>query len=160
MADTVTGADYIVSSLPISSIVEGCVDDLISSGTIKKGAIWVDTTSGVPSVSSRIHSKLQDVGVSYLDCGVAGGPGAAEKGTLSAMVGGDQEELHKVTPVLDLMMGKVVHIGPVGSGHAVKVTQTLLEAPNQVPQSIKPLNPRLLVGCQQHATCDQHLDYL
>ena len=120
------------------------MDDIIKAGAIKEGALWVDTTSGVPSVSSRIYSKLEDVGVKYLDCGVAGGPAAAEKGKalgtsrllltvccdfgpliktgiLSAMVGGEGADLEKVRPLLDLMMANVVHIGPVGSGHAVKV---------------------------------------
>ena len=58
-------ADFVVSSLPISAIVESCVDDLIASKSIKEGTVWVDTTSGVPSVSARCHSKLKEAGVKY-----------------------------------------------------------------------------------------------
>ena len=43
------------------------------------------------------------------------------------MVGGDADVLARVQPVLENIMGKVVHIGPVGAGHAVKsVNNTLL----------------------------------
>jgi 3-hydroxyisobutyrate dehydrogenase len=128
--ETTADADYVISSLPFSSIVEETVDELIASNAVKEGTVWVDTTSGVPSVSSRIWSKLDAVGVNFLDCGVAGGPNAAEKGILSAMVGGESRDLVKAQPLLDCMMAKVVHIGPVGSGHAVKAVNNTLLATN------------------------------
>lgn len=124
------GAEFVISSLPVSSVTEQCVDQLLHSGSLKPGATWVDTTSGVPSISERISEKLQTEGVSFLDCGVAGGPKAAETGVLSAMVGGESHNLAKVQPLLDLMMAKVVHIGPVGSGHAVKAVNNTLLATN------------------------------
>jgi len=128
--ESTANADFVVSSLPVSAIVEDTVDDIMAAGALKEGAVWVDTTSGVPSVSNRIWTKLDSVGVKFLDCGVAGGPLAAEKGTLSAMVGGESGDLAKVQPLLDMMMAKVVHIGPVGSGHAVKAVNNTLLATN------------------------------
>ena len=68
-------------------------------------------------------------GVSFLDCGVAGGPAGAKAGNLAAMVGGDEAKLNEVMFVLENVMGKIVHIGPSGAGHAVKsVNNTLLAA--------------------------------
>jgi len=125
----VVGADVIVSSLPRSSdvlaVVQAMVND--SSHTFVKGATWVDTTSGVPEVSRQISDLLRTVDVHYLDAGVAGGPRGAQAGNLAAMVGGDADVLAGVQPTLEHIMGKVVHIGPVGAGHAVKsVNNTLL----------------------------------
>ena len=70
-----SGADIVFTSLPRSVDVEALVESLVADGALKEGAVWVDTTSGVPDVSQRIHAKLaEDAGVAFLDCGVAGGP--------------------------------------------------------------------------------------
>lgn len=123
-------AELIVSSLPRSTDVLAVVEQLKSiGGVLKPGATWVDTTSGVPGVSRQISELLAEDGVKYLDAGVAGGPRGATAGNLAAMVGGDPDVLDAVRPVLANIMGKVVHIGPTGAGHAVKgVNNTLLAA--------------------------------
>lgn len=129
VVNDVASSDIIFTSLPRSVNVEALADDLIAGGSLKPGAIWIDTTSGVPDDSKRIAAKLEVSGVSFLDCGVAGGPKGAEAGNLAAMVGGDQAKLTEAQPVMDSVMGKIVHIGPSGAGHAVKsVNNTMLAA--------------------------------
>lgn len=125
-----SGADIVFTSLPRSVDVEALAESLVADGALKEGAVWVDTTSGVPDVSQRIHAKLaEDAGVAFLDCGVAGGPAGAAKGNLAAMVGGDAAPLETALPTMEHIMGKIVHVGPSGAGHAVKsVNNTLLAA--------------------------------
>ena len=84
LKECVEDADFVLSSLPFSSIVKDAADE--ASSHLKAGAIWVDSTSGVPSMSQEIAKDLKSADVSFLDCGVAGGPIAAEAGTLSGMV--------------------------------------------------------------------------
>ena len=129
-AGAVAGADFVFTSLPRSVDVEALADSLVAAGALQKGAVWVDTTSGVPDVSQRIYGKLADSsGVAFLDCGVAGGPKGAEAGSLAAMVGGDDDALAAALPTMGHVMGKIVHVGPSGAGHAVKsVNNTLLAA--------------------------------
>jgi 3-hydroxyisobutyrate dehydrogenase len=126
----VAASDIIFTSLPRSANVEALADELIASGGLRQGTIWIDTTSGVPDVSQRIHAKLAaESGVSFLDCGVAGGPAGAKNGVLAAMVGGEAAPLAEAEPVMQSVMGKIVHVGPSGAGHAVKsVNNTLLAA--------------------------------
>ena len=125
----VAESELIISSLPRSADVLGVAQQLCASGGLRPGSIWVDTTSGVPATSREVAELVAAHGVEYLDAGVAGGPRGAEAGQLAAMVGGNEAVLDAVRPALAHIMGKVVHIGPVGAGHAVKsVNNTLLAA--------------------------------
>ena len=62
----------------------------------------------------------------FLDAGISGGAAAAEKGSLTLMVGGDGAALERVTPVLERFATKIVHMGAPGSGHITKVLNNFL----------------------------------
>lgn len=127
--ETIAGTDMIVTSLPRSSDVAKVANSLIKTGNLREGSIWVDTTSGVPQTSKQIAEELQQHGVCFIDAGVAGGPAGAESGTLTAMVGTNSAlKLAEAQDVMEEFCGKVVHIGPSGSGHAVKAVNNALLA--------------------------------
>jgi 3-hydroxyisobutyrate dehydrogenase len=91
--------------------------------------VWVDCTSGDPAKSRDLAARLAEFDVTYLDAPVSGGTDGAEAGTLTIMVGGDAEVLDRVRPALEVLGTTIVHVGPVGAGHAVKaVNNTLLAA--------------------------------
>lgn len=124
---TVVEADVIFSCLPTTTEVAGTVaavrDDLLP------GTIWVDCTSGDPAASRAVADDLAAVDVTYLDAPVSGGTDGAAAGTLTMMVGGPAEALEQVRPALEAMATTIVHVGPVGAGHAVKaINNTLLAA--------------------------------
>ena len=62
----------------------------------------------------------------YLDAGISGGAAAAEKGTLTLMVGGDETALAQVRPLLDTFSAHVHHMGGSGAGHVTKVLNNFL----------------------------------
>src|SRR5207245_1374661 len=77
--------------------------------------------------TQRIASALAErCGMMFVDAPVSGGPGAARAGTLAIMAGGAEAAIARVAPLLrDL--GKMTHMGPVGTGQATKlVNQTLV----------------------------------
>ena len=63
----------------------------------------------------------------FIDAPVSGGVKGATAGTLTIMVGGPDEIVERVAPVLSAM-GTVRHAGSVGAGHAVKALNNLLSA--------------------------------
>lgn len=133
--NSVAGCDAIFTSLPRSTDVDAVAEQLMATGQMKPGATWVDTTSGVPNISKEIHRKLQEqCGVMFLDCGVAGGPAGAENGALSAMVGGADGAFALAQDGIASFCNdaKIVHIGPPGSGHAVKAVNNTMLAANIV----------------------------
>ena len=124
--------ELLVLSLPRSSDVQSVVDALVEAHGLRAGCIVVDTTSGIPAVSKAIAERLSSIGVDYLDFGVAGGPSGAAAARLSGMVGGSEAALRRAMPIVALFCDAdaVHHMGPPGSGHAVKAVNNMLLAAN------------------------------
>ena len=69
------GADFVVSCLPTTTIVESVVADALADGAVAgRGATWVDCTSGDPAAAAALASRLSTAGVAWVDCAVSGGP--------------------------------------------------------------------------------------
>lgn len=121
----VAAADVVFSCLPTTAEVVDVADRL--RDTLRPDTVWVDCTSGEPAASRGLAEGLAERGVTYLDAPVSGGTNGAGAGTLTVMVGGPEEAVERVRPLLDAFASRVVHVGPVGAGHAVKaVNNTLL----------------------------------
>ena len=123
-------ADVVMTCLPNSKDVQSVVDLAIrNSKNLEKIRYWIDTTSGSPKLSRQIAAQLQEYQVDYLDCAVSGGPKGAKSGSLTAMIGGNEEAFHAVKELIQSFAKNLVYLGLVGSGHAVKaVNNTLLAA--------------------------------
>jgi 6-phosphogluconate dehydrogenase len=73
--------------------------------------------------------RADRVDAAYLDCGTSGGPAGAELG-FSLMIGGPEWAYEELTPVFDAVAtGPAGHdrMGPVGSGHYVKMVHNGVE---------------------------------
>jgi 3-hydroxyisobutyrate dehydrogenase-like beta-hydroxyacid dehydrogenase len=126
-ADLVESVDAVLLSLPDSAIIERVV--LGEGGVLahaRVGQVVVDLSTADPRSSVRIHDALAERQVRFLDAGISGGAAAAEKGSLTLMVGGDGAALERVTPVLERFATKIVHMGAPGSGHITKVLNNFL----------------------------------
>jgi 3-hydroxyisobutyrate dehydrogenase len=123
-------ADVVLTCLPNSRDVQEVIAEAIRyPGKLKNIRYWIDTTSGSPKVSRALAAELEAHGVDYLDCAVSGGPAGATSGSLTAMIGGKEEAFTSVKDLIQSFAKNLVHLGPVGSGHAVKaVNNTLLAA--------------------------------
>jgi 6-phosphogluconate dehydrogenase len=117
-------------------------------------AIWVMVPHGDPTVStvgglakvlsegdlivdggnSPFHddtehaAELIKSGIKFIDAGVSGGVWGLELG-YCMMVGGDKEDVERLSPVLDTLAPPDgwLHTGPVGSGHFVKMVHNGIE---------------------------------
>jgi 2-hydroxy-3-oxopropionate reductase len=65
--------------------------------------------------------------VRMIDCPVSGGEEGAVAGTLSIMVGGEDEPVATATPLL-ATMGRPVHLGPLGAGSVAKACNQMIVA--------------------------------
>ncbi len=90
------------------------------------GGLLLDCTSGEPHRSRVIAERLARREVSFADAPVSGGTNGAEAGTLVVMVGGTEDVVSRATPVLQAFAARIVHTGPVGTGHAVKAVNNAL----------------------------------
>jgi 3-hydroxyisobutyrate dehydrogenase len=123
----VAGAEVIVTILPTSSEVNEIVEQL--SSHLRKGTLWIDATSGDPNVSRETACRLAGQGVEFVDAPVTGAVVGAENATLTIMIGGTPESFERAREVLRLNGKTLIHVGPVGAGHAIKVlTNTIMGA--------------------------------
>ena len=91
------------------------------------GTLVVDMSTIAPSATRDFARRLAAQGVGMLDAPVSGGSEGAVKGTLTIFVGGDPADLERARPVLAAMGTTITHVGPIGSGQAVKaVNQVIL----------------------------------
>ncbi|MFY0596461.1 MAG: NAD(P)-dependent oxidoreductase [Cognatishimia sp.] len=126
-------SDTIILSLPKAAIVEAVMNDL--GPHLKSGTVVIDTSTSEPDTTKRLARIATDNGYVFLDCPVSGGPIGARTGTMTMVVGGDKAAFESVKPILDQMTGKLIHIGPSGAGHTVKIANNLLCAANLVLMS-------------------------
>ena len=95
------------------------------------GTTIIDNTSGTPTTDVELVAALGERGVTYVDCPIAGGVPRAYEGTALLMVGADHDVFARVEPLLKEVTDEVVHVGPVGAGHAMKLVNNLLNACNR-----------------------------
>ncbi|MFP4149797.1 MAG: NAD(P)-dependent oxidoreductase [Nitriliruptoraceae bacterium] len=135
-ADTGTTVLGRLEDLPQVAVVCSClptdreVAEVVerAAPALRPGMIWLDHTSGAPDGAREVAARLGELGVRYLDAPVSGGIAGAVAGTLTVMVGGDAAALEEVRPVLDAVAARVVHVGGVGAGMAVKAVNNALLA--------------------------------
>lgn len=127
LADCAT-ADVIFTCLPTSREVASIVDALAE--TLREGQLWIDNTSGDPVTARETACRLAGLGVEYVDAPVTGGTNGAAAGTLTVMVGGAPAGFERAKPLIELFGKKIVHVGAVGSGHAIKAMNNVMLAAN------------------------------
>lgn len=125
--------DVVITNLPDSPDVEKVA--LGPGGVIESarpGLIFIDHSTIKPASARHISEVLGQKGVLCLDAPVSGGDIGARQGTLTIMVGGPQEALEKVMPVL-LAEGKTItHIGAAGTGQIAKAANQIMVAAQMV----------------------------
>jgi len=129
VAEVVRSAQIILMSLPDSKVVEAVVEGdggVLSS--VEKGQVVVDLSTASASSTIRLARLFNDRGAFYVDAGISGGAAAAEKGTLTLMVGGAEEAIERLTPVFRPIASKVVVMGGAGAGHTTKLLNNFLNA--------------------------------
>jgi 3-hydroxyisobutyrate dehydrogenase-like beta-hydroxyacid dehydrogenase len=124
--DVAEGSDVILLSLPDSPAVESVIDGILAS--CRTGQVVIDLSTAAPSSTVRLHAALAERGVEFLDAGISGGAAAAEKGTLTLMVGGSAAAMDRYGWLFDLFAAKVYAMGGSGAGHTAKLLNNFLNA--------------------------------
>ncbi|HYI11450.1 MAG TPA: NAD(P)-dependent oxidoreductase [Thermoanaerobaculia bacterium] len=112
-------AGIVISILPTSKEVDEIVDRLLQH--LQPGTLWIDATSGDPNASRLTAARLAEKGVEFVDAPVTGAVVGAENATLTIMMGGTPENVARAEEVLRLNGKKLIRVGDIGAGHAIKV---------------------------------------
>lgn len=120
---------YVLTVLPNAEIVREVVlgeNGLATS--MQRGSILIEMTTSVPTVTQEIAAALDQSGVAMIDAPVSGGVKKAESGTLTIMVGGDEQVLNEALPILQCLGENIIHVGSIGAGHTAKAINNLITA--------------------------------
>jgi 3-hydroxyisobutyrate dehydrogenase len=123
------GAQIIITCVSDTPDVEKII--LGENGVIhgaRPGSIVIDMSTISPTATRRMAEELANKEIKMLDAPVSGGSEGAQKGTLSIMVGGDEQDLKTAEPVLRAMGETITHIGPVGAGQMTKAINQVVVA--------------------------------
>ena len=115
-------SDVIFTSLPGPPEVEKVA--LGEAGLIegiRPGSIYIDLTSSSPTLIRRIYDRFKEKGAHVMDVPVSGGAAGAQAGTLTLMVGGDEEVFQQCKPVLGVIGDKITYTGKIGCGSICKL---------------------------------------
>ncbi|MEX0345829.1 MAG: NAD(P)-dependent oxidoreductase [Rhizobiaceae bacterium] len=110
-------------SQQVESVVRGA-DGILASQ--KAGLIVVDCSTSDPVSTLQLADELQQQGMAMVDAPLSRTPKEAEAGTLDTMVGADAAIFEKIRPVIECWAGVIVHLGPVGLGHKMKLINNFI----------------------------------
>ena len=126
-SEAATGADIVISSLADDAAVletYGGTEGVVAG--LHRGQVVLEMSTIAPRTVRRVGGLVEERGATLLDAPVSGSVGAAEKGELTVMVGGDRAALDRARPVLDALAAKVFHVGALGAGATVKLAVNAL----------------------------------
>jgi 3-hydroxyisobutyrate dehydrogenase-like beta-hydroxyacid dehydrogenase len=92
----------------------------------RSGLIIADCSTAEPESTIRIAADLAKHGVHFLDTPMTRTPKEAEAGKLGLMVGGDADIIAQIRPVLDCFAEIIIHAGPAGAAHQLKLINNFL----------------------------------
>ncbi len=114
-------ADIVFTSVPTDSVLEDVAsgpDGILAGLTAEK--VWVDMSTVSPPASRAVADRVRARGATMLDAPVSGSIPQVQSGTLTIMVGGDEQAYARVEPILR-ELGTPTHVGENGQGLVLKL---------------------------------------
>jgi 2-hydroxy-3-oxopropionate reductase len=149
-------SEIIVTMLPDSPDVRNVVagEDGVLEG-IREGVLVVDMSTISPVVTEELAAGIRERGASMLDAPVSGGDVGAIEGTLSIMVGGEEEDFERARPLFEVMGNTVTHVGPTGAGQVTKAANQIV-----VALTIEAVSEALVLGSKGGVAPEKILEVL
>ncbi len=115
-------SDIVMLCMDTSASVEARMrgPDGVIAG-LKPGAVVIDFGTSLPGSTKVLGAEVAAAGGTYLDAPLGRTPSHGREGKLNIMCAGDEAAYAKVKPVLDDLGENVFHLGPLGSGHTIKL---------------------------------------
>ncbi|MDE3079583.1 MAG: NAD(P)-dependent oxidoreductase [Paracoccaceae bacterium] len=129
-----TEADSLKTLAERSSIVFLCLTGAAEAEAVvaalkpglKPGSVIVDCSTGEPTMTLKLAAEMAAQSVDYADAPLSRTPKEAWEGTLDCMVGASPDVFDRIEPVIATWAGKIVHIGPTGNGHKMKLLNNFI----------------------------------
>ncbi|WP_281257863.1 NAD(P)-dependent oxidoreductase [Litoreibacter ponti] len=124
LADIARSSTVIHICAPGSPQVEAIVAEMMPH--MQAGSVIVDCSTSDPGSTEKLAQSLEDAGFHMTDAPLGGTPVQAESGQLATMVGASAEVFARIRPILQAWAKDIVHLGPSGAGHKMKLLNNFL----------------------------------
>ncbi len=125
-AHIVSQAELVLSVLADDAAVDTVYfgrDGLLSASLEDRLIVELCTMS--PRQARRLETAVKERGGRFLECPVGGTVAPARSGKLLGLAGGDREAFEAARPILKKLTRRLEHLGPVGTGAAMKLAINL-----------------------------------
>jgi 4-hydroxybutyrate dehydrogenase/sulfolactaldehyde 3-reductase len=119
--------EFLFTMLPNSQHVKEAIFEKNGAiESLKKGSIVIDMSTIHPFETDEIREKLNNHGVSMIDCPIGRTSVEARLGKSLLMVGGEQSDIKKATPILNLIGDTLKDCGGPGMGSRMKIVNNYM----------------------------------
>jgi len=130
LESAVEQAELVFTMLPNGGIVLDVLRQLIQ--TRSTPVTIIDCSTIDINDARQAHDIARQHGFGFLDAPVSGGIAGAAAGTLTAMIGGDEDLLNSIKPTLEPVFKNIVYCGSGGAGQAAKICNNMLLATSMI----------------------------
>jgi 3-hydroxyisobutyrate dehydrogenase-like beta-hydroxyacid dehydrogenase len=89
------------------------------------GTVFVDHTTTSAKVARELSEIAAEQGIEYIDAPVSGGQAGAENGQLTVMIGGPEDAVGRIAPLIDCYARMQARLGDVGAGQLTKMVNQI-----------------------------------
>lgn len=125
-AEAARGAEMIFIMVPDTPDVADVATAI--EPALERGQLIIDMSTVAPDAERTLAERLEAKGIAYLDAPVSGGETGAIEGTLTIMVGGNEDAFTRARPLFDLMGKRVTYMGGSGAGQTTKLANQIAVA--------------------------------
>jgi 3-hydroxyisobutyrate dehydrogenase len=151
-------AETVFTALPQPAHVKSVYTQMLETlaphavnGVQKKERLFIDCSTIDPMTSGEVAMAAQSSGKGrFVDAPMSGGVVGARAGTLTFMIGCDDELVPRATAALSLMGRRVLHLGAQGAGLKGKLANNYLLALNNIATA-EAMNMGVSWGLDPHA---------
>lgn len=123
-ADVASSAEWTFLSLPSPPVMEAVVRQWLE-GAGSGGKILLDLTTNAPAMVQRMGVEVAAAGSQLVEAPVTGGAPGARNRQLVFILGGDDDAVARVSPLLATIGRASFHLGPLGNGNIGKLVNSL-----------------------------------
>jgi 3-hydroxyisobutyrate dehydrogenase-like beta-hydroxyacid dehydrogenase len=129
-SEAVANADVAIVILSDAAAIESVLSTSDTDGnvpleSVPEGATFVVMSSVPIEFCRKLAGSLAERGIAFSDAPVSGGEAGARDGTLAILGGGTPDVIARIGPVM-APLGRLTHIGPVGSGQLAKLANQII----------------------------------
>jgi 3-hydroxyisobutyrate dehydrogenase len=124
-AEACKDSDIVITMLPAAKHVRSVYEDDVAPNA-NPGTLLIDCSTIDVASAREVGEAMRRRGFTFVDAPVSGGIAAAAGGSLTFMVGGDDDDFERARPFLEPMAKAVIHAGQLGAGQAAKICNNMI----------------------------------